>query len=170
MMQLISLLAFASGVGIAFGGLLISKRTLPHHFVTLSITLFFTFSIYLGMLLGQWVGQLIGIPLISIIIGLFCVVFIVFCFLHYHPTLGFFHSEDKKIWISTFLLFLFMGLEYATADLSKWFVILFGFIFLLSVIGGARVQHRIYERLWRNPIPSFLPLVLLLFIAVMKLL
>ncbi|ARK29392.1 hypothetical protein [Halalkalibacter krulwichiae] len=163
-------LVFVFTIGLTVGGLLVAPRepVKPLHLILFSI--FFLFLCYLGMIAGMFISGWIAIRIIEIGLCILALLFIVACFSRFHPTLGFFHPEDRVVLSVLASLFFLMGLEWGVLDFRTFFTIGAGLLFTVALTIGIFIQMQIRQALWRYSYAAFAPLVWLLFVTVLKLL
>ncbi|GAE33464.1 hypothetical protein [Halalkalibacter akibai] len=164
------LLLFVFTIGLTIGGLLTAPRepVKPIHLIL--FTLFFLFLCYLGMITGMFLSGWIAIRFIEIVLAILSLLFIVACFSRFHPTLGFFHPEDKILISVLAFLFFLMGVEWGVLEFRTFFTLACGILFAFALAAGVFIQLQIKQALWRNYYCAFAPLVWLLFVSILKLL
>ncbi len=157
-------------IGIGIGGLFISKRMFPHQLVIFGVAVTFGLAGYLGMLIGSLFTDWMSWRFAEIFVAIVCLLFVALCFMRFHPTLGYFHSEDKGLWGIILLLFLLLGIEWSLNEINRLFIFLATPLFFVAVIAGATLQIHLISRLWKMAYVTFLPLSWLIIIAIIKLL
>jgi hypothetical protein len=164
------ILVFVFTIGITIGGLLAAPRdpVRPIQFILFSV--FFLFLCYIGMITGMFITGWIGLRFIEIVLAILALLFIVACFSRFHPTLGFFHPEDKILFSVLGLIFFLMGVEWGLLELRTFFTIAASFLFTAALGLGLYVQMQIRQVIWRHASIAFAPLIWLLFVTVLKLL
>ncbi|WP_062046386.1 hypothetical protein [Bacillus sp. JCM 19034] len=108
--------------------------------------------------------------LVEILISILSLLIIIAAVTRYHPTLGFFHPEDRILPILLALLFFFMGFEWGIIEMRTFFTLFAGFIFFVAMAMGIVIQMQIRQILWRSSYHVFAPLIWLLFVGMLKLL
>ncbi|MCL7747182.1 hypothetical protein [Halalkalibacter alkaliphilus] len=164
------IMIFVFTIGLTIGGLLTAPRDPIRPIQLLLFSLFFLFLCYIGMITGILISGWIGVRFIEILLSILSLLFIVACFSRFHPTLGFFHPEDKVLILVLALLFFLMGMEWGLLEFRTLFTIAASFLFTAALGLGVFVQMQIRQVFWRHSFISFTPLVWLLFVAVLKLL
>ncbi|WP_332632099.1 hypothetical protein [Halalkalibacter flavus] len=167
---IIVIMIFVFTIGLTIGGLLTAPRDPIRPIQLLLFSLFFLFLCYIGMITGILISGWIGVRFIEILLSILSLLFIVACFSRFHPTLGFFHPEDKVLILVLALLFFLMGMEWGLLEFRTFFTIAASFLFTAALGLGVFVQTQIRQVFWRHSFISFTPLVWLLFVAVLKLL
>ena len=164
------ILVFVFTMGLTIGGLLAAPRepVKPLHLFLFS--LFFLFLCYIGMISGMFITGWLAIRVVEITLSILAILFIVACFSRFHPTLGFFHPEDRVLISVLALLFFFMGVEWGLLEFRTFFTIAAGVLFTAALALGLYMQMQIRQALWRHSASSFTPLIWLLFVSVLKLL
>ncbi len=164
------ILVFVFTIGLTIGGLLAAPRepVKPLHLFLFS--LFFLFLCYMGMITGMFISGWMAIRVIEIVLAILAILFIVACFSRYHPTLGFFHPEDRVLLSVLGLMFFFMGIEWGLLEFRTFFTIVSGILFTVALALGLYMQVQIQHALRRHSYSAFTPLVWLLFVSVLKLL
>ena len=155
-------------IGIGLGGLFVTKKMFPHKLVFFGVALLFGFAGYVGMVTGTFLPQWVSGRLMEILAALVALVLVVLCITRFHPTLGYFHSQDKGIWTVLIALFFLLGNEWALYEMSRTFILFAIPLFFVFVIGGASFQLHISKKMWRETYFAFLPLLWLIFIAIIK--
>ncbi len=161
---------FVCTFGITLGGLLAAPRESIKPLHLFLFSLFFLFLAYIGMITGMFFTGWISIRLIEIVLSILALLFIVACFSRYHPTLGFFHPEDKILLSVIALLFFLMGLEWGVLGYRTFFTLTASFLFTAALGLGIFIQLQIKQVFWRQSYASYTPLVWLLFVTLLKLL
>ncbi|WP_096201253.1 hypothetical protein [Bacillus sp. FJAT-45350] len=155
-------------VGIGLGGVFISKRMMPNQMLFFLVAILFGMAGYLGMISGSLITHWLSPRIGEIIVAIICLAFIALCIVRFHPTLGFFHSEDKTLWGVLILLFFIIGVEWALLEMSRLFLLVAVLLLLGAIIGGAILQLEFVKKMWRIPFLPFFPLVWLLLVVVLK--
>lgn len=167
---IIIVLVFVFTIGLTIGGLLAAPKESIKPLHLLLFSLFFLFLCYMGMITGMFITGWMSIRVFEIVLAILAILFIVACFSRYHPTLGFFHPEDRVLISLLAFLFFIMGVEWGLLGFRTFFTITTGFIFSASLTLGLFVQLQIRQALWRHSATAFIPLIWLLFVSVLKLL
>ncbi|MGO4887160.1 hypothetical protein ACJ2A9_05325 [Anaerobacillus sp. MEB173] len=169
-MTFVLFILFIIGLGFGIGGMLISRRTVPQVYILLSIAILFLFLGYIGILLGNFMFSWLANSILHIMIGIFLILFVIFLLLQFHPVLGFFHGNGKLQWVILFLLFLLVGMDFSKLELSNWFIIIIGLLFLIAMMLGANMIYRLVSQMRSHSNVIFLPALFLIFLGILKLL
>jgi hypothetical protein len=170
MWLIVIILLFVFTVGLTIGGLLTAPREPVRPLQLILFSLLFLFVCYIGMLIGMFITGWIAIRFIEISLAILALLFIVACFSRFHPTLGFFHPEDRILISVLALMFFFMGIEWGVLEFRTFFTVAAGLLFAVALGVGVYIQMQIRQVLWRQSYSAFAPLVWLLFVSVLKLL
>ncbi|MBP3951237.1 hypothetical protein [Bacillus suaedae] len=163
-------LIFIFTIGVTIGGLLAAPKDPPRPIHLFLFSLFFSILCYIGMLAGMFLTGWIGFRFIEIILSIFALLFIVASISRYHPTFGFFHPEDKVVLLVLAVIFFLIGFEYGLLEMRTFFTLTAGVIFTAALAFGLFIQIRFLQMARRSTYISFIPLVWLLFVTVIKLL
>lgn len=166
----LSMLFYVMIVGFLLGGLSITNRQFPERSHLFLMTIFFVTSCCIGIFFGGFIATWFSLRLLEVFIAMIAIVLLVVLFMKHHPIRGYFQVHHPFIWVLFLLLFIFIGMEWVKVETTGWFVVLFSSFFLATLIGGAVFQLFIVKKAWRMPSVHYLPLVWLLFIAMLKLL
>ncbi|WP_332691074.1 hypothetical protein [Halalkalibacter lacteus] len=164
------ILVFVFTIGMTIGGLLAAPRDTVRPIQVILFSLFFLFLCYMGMITGMFITGWIGLRFIEIVLAILTLLFIVACFSRFHPTLGFFHPEDKILFSMLAFLFFLMGVEWGLVEFRTFFTIAAAFLFTAALGLGLYVQMQIRQAFWRHSNIAYAPLIWLLFVTVLKLL
>lgn len=170
MWMMFIILLFVFTIGVTIGGLLAAAREPVRPLHLFLCSLFFLFLCYIGMIVGMFLMGWISLRLLEFLLAILALLFIVASITRFHPTLGFFHPEDRILVSLLSLLFLLMGLEWGLLGLRTFFTITASFLFTAALAVGIFIQLQIRQILWRYSYIAFTPLVWLLFVTVLKLL
>jgi len=170
LLSILSMLFYVMFVGFLIGGLSITNRQFPERSHVFLITTFFIISCYIGVFVGGLIAIWLSIRLLEILIAIIAMFLLVVLFMKHHPVRGYFQAHHRFIWPLFMFMFVFIGMEWVKVKMTGWFVVLFSCFFLVALIGGALFQLFIVKKAWRMQSVQYLPLVWLLFIAMLKLL
>lgn len=169
-LSILSMGFYVMVIGFLIGGLSITNRQFPERNHLFLITTFFVISCCIGIFVGGLIAIWLSVRLLEIVIAIIAIILLVVLFIKYHPVRGYFQAHHRLIWPLFMVMFLLIGIEWVKVQLTGWFVVLFSCFFLFSLIGGAIFQLFIVQKAWRMQSVHYLPLVWLLFIAMLKLL
>ncbi|MCM3712901.1 hypothetical protein [Halalkalibacter oceani] len=167
---ILTILIFIVTIGVTIGGLLVAPKEQVRPVQLVLLTVCFTFLCYLGMITGMFLTGWISLWLLDYLVAVVALLFIVASMRRFHPTLGFFHPEDRIVVSLLALLFFLMGVEWGLIELRTFFTLFVSALFAAALILGVFIQIQIRQILWRYSYIAFTPLVWLLFVTVMKLL
>ncbi|UTR14438.1 hypothetical protein MM221_18045 [Salipaludibacillus sp. LMS25] len=139
----------------------------PLVIVTLGIVLFpLMVGVIVGTALFAW------LPVIVLKVSLFLLLIWIVIYLYgiYHPSYGYMPSHSKRHIAFIALLFFILGVEFATGGFSPWLLMLILPLCAGIVIGGFITMARLLGFLKFSAFIHFVPLVLFLFSAIIKLL
>ncbi|TWI57821.1 hypothetical protein [Halalkalibacter nanhaiisediminis] len=170
MFMLLIIFLFVFAVGVTIGGLLAAPRepVRPIHF--LLFALFFLIMCYIGMIVGMFLSGWISLIILEFVLAILALLFMIATVTRFHPTLGFFHPEDRILVTMLSILFFLMGLEWGLLGFRTFFTITATFVFIVALLVGLFIQQQICQILWRHSYIAFTPLIWLLFVTVLKLL
>ncbi|MBU9712250.1 hypothetical protein [Evansella tamaricis] len=169
MMTFFTILLFIAVAGLAMGTLAAVKvwYSLTTLFILL-VSLCFS-SLWFGIILG---GMLFGwLPLLftKIVIVLCCLGLAWFFLNKFHPSYGYFPYRGWIHWIFLGAFFLLIGIDYANLGISSWFLLLLLPVFAAMLFAGTFIMWKIKSMLRGGPVFIYLPLVLLVFLGLIKL-
>ncbi|WP_209125369.1 hypothetical protein [Alkalihalobacillus sp. BA299] len=156
-------------IGIAIGGLMISKRLMPTQLQVFLTTVFFAFTVYLGFLVGRYFETILALRFIEILVGIVLLAIIILAFMNFHPMMGYFHKQSRVLWSILFLLFFLFGIEWKIREVSIWLHVVSVIFFYFAILLGQIIQYIVLQKTRRIEFVSYLPLVYFLIIAIIKL-
>ncbi|WP_026689267.1 hypothetical protein [Alteribacter aurantiacus] len=153
--------------GVAVGSLLTVKLIFSWQTVFTITGLIFFFFVWIGMLVGGWLW--LPDPLLKGLISFVAVVMAVFFFRTYHPSFGYIPSNGLAHWGALAAFFFFVGFEVGIADLSKWLILLFMIVFVAGGLSSAWLVWRLKTMMEFRFLVQYVPILLFVFIALLKL-
>ncbi|WP_100406815.1 hypothetical protein [Bacillus solitudinis] len=170
MWSIMMMLLFVFAIGMTVGGLLAAPRMAPRPFSLIIFSVCFLFLTYIGMLLGMFISGWFAFRLMEMGLAIIALIIIVAAFTRFHPTLGFFHPDDKLLLALIACLFFFMGMEWGILEWRAFFTLFAGTFFFISIFLGLYIQLQIRRIMWRHAQIAYIPLIWLLFVSILKLL
>ncbi len=170
MWMVVIMLLFVIAMGVTIGGLLAAPREPVRPLQLFLVALFFLILCYIGMIVGMFLSGWISLVLLEFLLSIIAILFIVASITRFHPTLGFFHPEDRILLLLLSFLFFLMGLEWGLFEIRTFFTLFAALLFTAALAIGIFIQLQIRQILWRYSYIAFTPLIWLLFVTVLKLL
>ncbi|MCK0471509.1 hypothetical protein [Halalkalibacter sp. APA_J-10(15)] len=167
---LIIVVMFVATIGLTMGGLLAAPKYPPRPLQVILFALAFSFICYVGMIFGMFMPSWFAFRFVEIVISIVSLLIIIAAVTRYHPTLGFFHPEDRVLPALLALLFFLMGFEWGILEMRTFFTLFAGLLFFFAMAFGIVIQIQIRQFLWRYSYHVYTPLIWLLFVGMLKLL
>ncbi|MBU9724209.1 MULTISPECIES: hypothetical protein [Bacillaceae] len=164
-----SVFFFIALAGLAVGTLIAVKvwYTLPFFFIILIALCFGSF--FIGVLLGGALFSWLPLLFTKIVIVLFCIGIAYFFFRQFHPSYGYFSYRGWIHWALLAGFFLLIGIDFANIGLSSWFLLLLLPAFGGMLLVGAFAMANLKSMFRGTPVFIYLPLVLFVFLGLIKL-
>ncbi|PYZ98622.1 hypothetical protein CR205_08590 [Alteribacter lacisalsi] len=167
MLEFFTLVFFMLLAGIAVGSLLMAKMIFSWHIVLTVTGLVYFFCVWTGMLMGSWLW--FPDPLLKGLISLIAVVMAVFFFRTYHPSTGYIPAHGLYHWGAFAMFFFFLGFESGIAGVSMWFILLYTLVFSGGILASAWIMWKLKNASEFRFLTQYVPILLFVFIAVLKL-
>lgn len=156
-------------VGMALGALLGLKiwYVFPHFSVFVGLICFS--SLVVGAISGVTIFDWLPLVVIRIIIIFICIGIVIYFYHLYHPSYGYIPYRGFVHWSILLFLFFFIGIDFAIIGFSLWLFIILLPIFLVSLFIGTFFIWKGKGSRMMGRFIVFLPLLLFLFIGLVKL-
>ncbi|BAB05143.1 hypothetical protein P4631_18085 [Halalkalibacterium halodurans] len=171
MWPVVALTLFVVTFGFVLGGLVVGGKVQARPVSFLLFSGLFLFSSFFGMLVSLFTTGWFPFRLLDVVIVALCFVFIVSCFMRFHPTFGFFQFDGRANMILFAVISFFLGLQLGMLGWRTFFILFLALVFTAGLFAGGVFQVRAVMKFYsRQPSFHFLPLIWLLFATVLKLL
>ncbi|ADU29926.1 hypothetical protein [Evansella cellulosilytica] len=155
-------------LGVTLGALITIKIWYTNiFFILLGIFCFGSF--WIGVIIGAAFFSWLPLLLSKIAIFAFCLGLAFFFFKHYHPSYGYFPQSSFFHFIILSAFFFLIGIDFAIIGFSAWLLFLLLPVFIGTVILGAIVIMKLKGLYRLNEGLIYLPIILLLLLAFIKL-
>ncbi|WP_096434668.1 hypothetical protein [Alteribacter populi] len=169
MFDLLMVMFFILIAGIAVGALITTKLVFAWNVIFTITGLLFFFFVWVGMLLGGWVFGWFPAPVLKGTISFLAIILAVLFFRIYHPSYGFIPTQGVTHWGALAVFFFFIGLEMGTMEISAWSILLFVPAFAAGIMVSAWVTWKLKSTMAFRFLVQYVPILLFVFIAVLKL-
>ncbi|MDG5788739.1 hypothetical protein QA612_14785 [Evansella sp. AB-P1] len=162
-------LLFMGIAGLAIGTLLAVKVwfTIPNFLILIAALC--SGSLFIGVLLGATIFSWLPLFFTKMMIILLSIGTAIFFFRQFHPSYGYVPYHGWIHWAILGLFFFLVGLDFALIGFSSWLLLFIFPIFAIAILGGVIIMLRLKTMYRARSLFIYLPLLLFVFLGLVKL-